>query len=91
MEGAHVIGNLLDAEGFEYLSSEEVLEELSADVGTVSPDNTYPGSKAIEAPNGADDPAKTIDIPIYQVDAVVRRAAALQLTPEAQRVRDASS
>jgi hypothetical protein len=26
-----------------------------------------------------------IDVPIYQVDPVVRRASALQLTPEARR------
>jgi hypothetical protein len=35
--------------------------------------------------NGADDPGAQIDIPIYGTDAIVRRATALQLTPEAVR------
>ncbi len=85
-----VLGNLLDAAGFEYLSTEEIRDELAGIVGEISPDNAYKGSSAIAAPNGADDPAKAIDVPIYRVDAVVRRAAALQLTPEALRARDAS-
>ena len=29
-----------------------------------------------------------LDVPMYQVDGVVRRATALQLTPEAQRRRN---
>ena len=28
-----------------------------------------------------------IDVPLYSIDSVVRRARALQLTPEARRVR----
>jgi len=86
-----VLGNLLDAEGFEYLSSEEIRDELVGLVGEISPDSTYIGSAAISAPNGADDPAKTVDVPIYAVDALVRRAASLQLTPEARRARGRSS
>jgi NADH-quinone oxidoreductase subunit G len=86
-----VLGNLLEADGFEYVSSEEVRDELAGMIGEVSPDNAYKGTSAIAAPNGADDPAKTVDVPIYEVDALVRRAAALQLTPEALRARDASS
>ena len=80
-----VLGNLLEAEGFEYVDSEEIRDELRAAIGEVSPDNRYAGTSAIAKPNGADEPGREIDVPIYQVDAVVRRAAALQLTPEAQR------
>ena len=86
-----VIGNMLEVAGFDYLSTEEILADLSANIGETEPNNAYAGSSAVSVPNGADDPAKTIDIPIYEVDAVVRRAAALQLTPEAQRARDTSS
>jgi NADH-quinone oxidoreductase subunit G len=82
-----VIGNLLDAEGFEYTSSEEILDELKARVGETQPDNSYHGSSAIAKPNGADEPGSEVDVPIYDVDAVVRRSAALQLTPEAKRAR----
>jgi len=80
-----VLGNLLDAENFDYQTSEDVRDELSAALGEVKPDNQYSGSKALGKVNGADDPAAQIDIPIYRTDAVVRRATALQLTPEAQR------
>ena len=37
------------------------------------------------APAGAGAPAADIDTPVYSVDALVRRARALQLTPAAQR------
>jgi NADH-quinone oxidoreductase subunit G len=80
-----VLGNLLDAENFDYQTSEDVRDELSAALGEVKPDNQYAGSKALGKVNGADDPSAQIDIPIYRTDAVVRRATALQLTPEAQR------
>ncbi len=86
-----VLGNLLEAEGFEYLSTDEILAEFSELAGDVSPNNAYNGDSVIAAPNGADDPAAVVDVPIYQVDPVVRRAAALQLTPEAIRRRDEPS
>jgi NADH-quinone oxidoreductase subunit G len=80
-----VVGNLLDAKGFEYVTSEDVRDELFDQLGSVTPDNRYDGTNAIAAVNGADKAEEEIDVPIYQVDAVVRRAAALQLTPEAKR------
>jgi NADH-quinone oxidoreductase subunit G len=80
-----VLGNLLDADGFDYETSEEVRDELVAELGELAPDNSYAGTEALAKANGADSPAEQVDVPIYQVDAVVRRASALQLTPEAQR------
>jgi len=80
-----VLGNLLDADNFDYQTSEEIRDELAGLLGDVQPDNQYTGKKAIGKVNGADDPAARIDIPIYDTDALVRRATALQLTPEAQR------
>jgi NADH-quinone oxidoreductase subunit G len=80
-----VLGNLLDASGFDYDTSEEVRDELVAALGEITPDNSYAGKKAFALVNGADSPAEQLDVPIYQVDAVVRRASALQLTPEAKR------
>ena len=80
-----VLGNLLDADGFEYTDTEEIRDELTEAIGETSPDNRYSGQSAIPKPNGADAPDREIDVPIYQVDSVVRRAAALQLTPEALR------
>jgi NADH-quinone oxidoreductase subunit G len=86
-----VLGNLLDVDDFDYQTSEDIRDELTALLGDIEPNNAYPGTKPVRAVNGADDPAALIDIPIlidipmYGTDAVVRRATALQLTPEAKR------
>jgi NADH-quinone oxidoreductase subunit G len=78
-----VLGNLVDADGFDYVTSEDVLEECRAKVGEVAPE-PLKGGKATKV-NGADQPEDEIDIPLYSVDGLVRRARALQLTPEAFR------
>ena len=62
-------------------------DELQELLGEVTPDNTYRRKKALRRPNGEDAATSDVDIPIYEVDAIVRRATALQLTPEAQRLR----
>ena len=80
-----VLGNLLDAEQFDYQSSEEVRDELAAQIGDFDAAQRYAGTRALAVVNGADSAAEQIDIPIYEVDGVVRRATALQLTPEACR------
>ncbi len=86
-----VLGNLLGIEGFEYLSATDVRDELQEQLGEVTPDNTYRRKAGCEKPNGEDAPTNDIDIPIYGVDGIVRRATALQLTPEAQRGRGTDS
>jgi NADH-quinone oxidoreductase subunit G len=84
-----VIGNLVDAASFDYETSEDVRDELMAQLGDVAPDNQYAGSGKIAIPNGEDEPAAEIDTPLYSVDNMVRRANALQLTPEARRAAEA--
>ena len=83
-----VIGNLVDANGFDYVTSEEVRDEIAAQVCDPRPDNTYGGKTRFAKPNGEDAPDNEIDVPIYSVDSMVRRATALQLTAEARRARD---
>ena len=80
-----VLGNLLDAENFEYQSSEEVRDEIANSLGDARPDNRYAGTTALPRTNGADAADQQLDIPIYRIDGLVRRATALQLTPEAKR------
>jgi NADH-quinone oxidoreductase subunit G len=80
-----VLGNLLDVDGFDYDSSEDIRDELIAALGDIKPDNSYAGTEALPKPNGADAPSEQVDVPMYKVDGVVRRARALQLTPEALR------
>ena len=78
-----VLGNLLEAGGFDYETSEEVRDELHEALGEVSFDNAYAGKAALAKPNGAGEAAA--DVPMYAVDGLVRRAHALQQTPEASR------
>ena len=82
-----VLGNLLGLADFDFLSAADVRDELLEQLGEVKPDNTYRGEAGLSQLNGADAPENDVDIPIYEVDGIVRRATALQMTPEAQRAR----
>jgi NADH-quinone oxidoreductase subunit G len=77
-----VLGNLLDVVGFDYESSEQVREELRT-IGVAAPAGTT--GELGPAPEAAG-----VDVHIYAVDAVVRRAASLQRTALAQGVRQAA-
>jgi NADH-quinone oxidoreductase subunit G len=72
-----VLGNLLGLPGFEYASSEEVREELRALVGDATAVPVQAGSRVVDsnARGGA-----VVDLPMYAIDPVVRRAPALQAT-----------
>jgi len=77
-----VLGNLLGLPRFEYLSSEEVLAELQARCEGLEP-RPYAGTHAVQGPpEGARvaPPVTVADVPMYQIDALVRRAASLQRT-----------
>ena len=80
-----VLGNLADVDGFDYVESTEVRDEVLARCEGLSPDNTL----AAETPSAPRLQAATWEriggVPMYSVDAVTRRARALQLTPDAWR------
>ncbi len=78
-----VLGNLLNADNFEYTTSEDVLEEFKSKVDKISP-GQYKISNQNSKPNGEDSPSDEIDIPLYSVDSLVRRANALQKTLSAR-------
>jgi NADH-quinone oxidoreductase subunit G len=82
-----VLGNLLEAQGFEYVTSEDVRDELLVALGQATPNNSYAGTRKLGRPNGQDAPSVEIDTPLYSVDNMVRRARALQLTVAARRAR----
>jgi len=84
-----VLGTLLDGEGFDYQSSEDVRDELLAALGDIKLSNAYQGSTKIAVAANSDD--GNLDVPMYQIDGLVRRAEALQLTPEARRAAEKSS
>ncbi len=78
-----VLGNLVDIEGFDYVDSGEIGAELMAACADVKPDNR-PGQSG-DAPRLLQSAAweRIGGVPIYAADALVRRAPALQSTPDA--------
>ncbi|MEM7282882.1 MAG: NADH-quinone oxidoreductase subunit NuoG [Pseudomonadota bacterium] len=78
-----VLGNLLQLDGFQYDSSEEVRDELHGLTQNVAPSNDYKGKPEIRINGSADDGES---IAMYSVDGMVRRAKPLQQTKQAQEV-----
>ena len=76
-----VLGTLLDLDGFDYQSSEAVRDEIAGRCGGSSAYSApaYAGALAV-VPEGAT--ATVVDVPMYRIDALVRRAASLQKTRE---------
>jgi hypothetical protein len=76
-----VLGNLTGLDGFDYQSTEDVINELKAKCG--SADYAEPGSstRPVELQGST---VAVVDVPIYRVDALVRRAPALQATRAGQ-------
>jgi NADH-quinone oxidoreductase subunit G len=74
-----VLGNLLNLSGFDYVSPEQVRDELKARAYDVQPNNHY-SYQGVLSHTGSE---RVNDVPMYAVDAMVRRANALQLTQEA--------
>jgi NADH-quinone oxidoreductase subunit G len=77
-----VLGNLLELDGFDQTSSEQVRDALSAQLGDVTVDNTQCGDSA-DASQSGNGLQRIPHLPLYAVDAIVRRAEALQNTPDA--------
>jgi NADH-quinone oxidoreductase subunit G len=75
-----VLGNLLNLTGFEYNSSDEVREELASQIGDVQPDNTLASSRTLQTSLPLSQATGRADVPIYEVDAIVRRSQPLQQT-----------
>ena len=79
-----VLGNLCGLQGFEYLGSEDVLAEARSACAQVKPDNMTATLDKPLAPLQTMGLQRVADVPIYAVDALVRRARALQSSPLAQ-------
>src|SRR5437764_129452 len=78
-----VLGNLLGLEGFDYQSSEDVLREVREACAALKPAG-YQGTHAVREADeaGAAEDAALVDVPMYQTDALLRRAPSLQRTRE---------
>jgi len=81
-----VLGNLLQLPNFEYLSSEGVRDELRAACTGTSAADSVPRVSA-GAPGGAAAKGDWLDVPPYQIDALVRGSDALARTKDGQMAR----
>jgi len=77
-----VLGNLLELEGFDQVSSQQVRDALSQQINSVDVDNTQAG-EAVDVPETGAGLQRISRVPMYAVDNLVRRADALQHTPDA--------
>ncbi|HEU0282942.1 MAG TPA: molybdopterin-dependent oxidoreductase, partial [Gallionella sp.] len=80
-----VLGNLLDVQGFDYDTSEEVRDAMLSGQSVIDKLNNHIEGVALQAVASAssDGLQRVSDVPIYSADAVVRRAASLQKTRDA--------
>ncbi|HED52073.1 MAG TPA: NADH-quinone oxidoreductase subunit G [Gammaproteobacteria bacterium] len=78
-----VLGNLLELDGFDAVSSEQVRDALSQQLGEVTLDNTACGD-AVTPSSPAAGLERIANLPLYAVDNTVRRAESLQSTPDGQ-------
>jgi NADH-quinone oxidoreductase subunit G len=66
--------------GFDYTSSEQVTEELRKELSQAPEFKVKPSSRTLQSKLALSAPAIVQDVPIYQIDAIVRRAMSLQST-----------
>jgi len=79
-----VLGNLLGLDGFDYVSSEQIRDELRALCNDIELNNTVPESVVLEVTESVGDMMLAGDVPMYAGDPLLRRAPSLQKTPDAQ-------
>jgi NADH-quinone oxidoreductase subunit G len=71
-----VLGNKLKLNGFDYASAEDVGKAAQQEIGNTNPDMPVAMGVHGSQANGQD--AQSLDVSIYDIDPIVRRAAALQ-------------
>lgn len=79
-----VLANLLDQKDFDYMSSEEVRNELRALCESIELNNAASAEVAIEMNAVSDELMRSGDVPMYAGDALLRRATSLQKSSDAQ-------
>ena len=77
-----VLGNLLQLGGFDYVSSEQVRDELRGVCEQLELDNSVSNAPAVSLPAANGALMRAGDVPIYATDALVRRATSLQQTDD---------
>jgi NADH-quinone oxidoreductase subunit G len=77
-----VLGNLLGLPAFDYNSSDQITGEIHRQVGDAPAVAAKATARTLQSKLPFAAPATERDVPIYQVDSVVRRSSALQNTRE---------
>ncbi|NOY67095.1 MAG: NADH-quinone oxidoreductase subunit G [Gammaproteobacteria bacterium] len=80
-----VLGNLLDLDGFDYISSQEIRDEELARIGSVEMNNFIVTDEVVVAPDETGGLMRVGGVATYHEDATVRRAGALQNTKDANQ------
>ena len=75
-----VLANLLNLSGFEYTNSEEITAELRKEIDKAPRFQVKSSARTLQSKLPLNAAALDRDVPIYQIDAVVRRAMSLQET-----------
>ncbi|MDA3869630.1 MAG: NADH-quinone oxidoreductase subunit NuoG [Gammaproteobacteria bacterium] len=79
-----VLANLLEQKNFDYMSSQEVRDELRAACENIELSNAASGAAVVEIEAVADGLMRAGDVPMYAGDALLRRATSLQKASDAQ-------
>ena len=77
-----VLGNLTDVDGFDYLDSTEVRDEVLEGFSADQLNNTLGAGEALSPTAHGSGVQRIGGVPMYAVDAMVRRSPALQHTPD---------
>lgn len=78
-----VLGNIFELEGFDFITSEDVLDEAKQKIGKIDTSNKMSWRCPSSLANKTDAISRIGVLPIYASDSIVRRAKALQLTDDA--------
>jgi NADH-quinone oxidoreductase subunit G len=79
-----VLGNLTGVDGFDYFSSEDIKNEVRSLCESIELSNAISDATTVEVNSASSGIQRSSDVPMYAGDAVVRRAASLQKTVDAQ-------
>jgi len=77
-----VLANRLAIAGSDYQSIDEIRNEVNGLVAAITPDNCADWARPQALPAASSNPYRMSDLPMNSVDALVRRATALQLTAD---------
>jgi NADH-quinone oxidoreductase subunit G len=77
-----VLANLLNLPGFEYTSSDQITEEARREIESAPAFHVRASSRTLQSNLPLSAAGAERDVPIYQIDAIVRRSSALQNTRE---------